>query len=167
MRWSKVRKLVEESFAESVRGRVMVHSTRNICDCGYARIEVDGKPLAIFDTVVSLGRFRSQYHEASNVDPRIAHAAIRDDERTTGALVEPGEFSRQDFYMACWEYLDSSVNDSLASANPLIVSLAVLNARVGKQRLRRMSGTKLHPLTRALLEFRVEAERAQPQAVAS
>jgi hypothetical protein len=60
--------------------------------------------------------------------------------------------------MACWEYLHSSVNDSLASANPLIASLAVLNARVGKQRLRRMAGAKLHPLTRALLDFRLQAE---------
>jgi hypothetical protein len=162
MRWSKVRKLVEDSFAESLRGRITVHSTRHGCGCGNARIEIDRRPVVNFDTHVSLDRFRAQYHEASNVSPRIAsHPAIPDDERTEGVLAEPGEFSRQDFYMACWEYLHSSVNDSLASPNPLIASLAVLNARVGKQRLRRMLHAKLHPLTRALLEFRLQAEAEQ------
>jgi hypothetical protein len=40
----------------------------------------------------------------------------------------------------------------------LIVSLAVLNAKVGKGRLKKLTRQKLHPLTRALLDIRLAAE---------
>jgi hypothetical protein len=64
-----------------------------------------------------------------------------------------------DFPQACWEYLHSNLNESLASSDPIVSSLAVLNAKVGRQRLRRASMRDLHPLTRAMLDFRLEAER--------
>lgn len=65
-----------------------------------------------------------------------------------------------DFPRACWEYLHSNLNDSLHSHDPFVSSLAVLNAKVGRQRLRRLSASELHPLTRAMLEFRMDAERS-------
>ncbi len=55
--------------------------------------------------------------------------------------------------------MHQSVKDSLESENPLIKSLAVLNAKVGKGRLIEIAKQNLHPLTRALLDFRIEAER--------
>jgi hypothetical protein len=51
------------------------------------------------------------------------------------------------------------LKDSLESENPLIKSLAVLNVKVGKGRLIELAKQNLHPLTRALLGFRIEAER--------
>ncbi len=60
---------------------------------------------------------------------------------------------------ACWEYLHSSVSDSLRSVDPFVSALAVLNAKVGRTRLHRADKSALHPLTRAMLEFRLEAER--------
>ena len=78
--------------------------------------------------------------------------------RTPGRLVEPGEFSRFDLHEACWAYIHSSVNDSLNSNNPLIASLAVLNTKVGKGRLKKLAAQKLHPLTRRFLEIRLQAE---------
>jgi hypothetical protein len=64
-----------------------------------------------------------------------------------------------DFPEACWTYLQSNVGESLQSADPFISSLAVLSAKVGRQRLRQMSMRDLHPLTRYMLEFRMGAER--------
>lgn len=158
MKWSKVRKLVEATFAESVRDRVHVHSTAYQCSCGRGWITIDGEEIADLSTRVSGMKYGCYYHE-STVTDCVTHPAVPDDERTRGHLVEPGEFSRFDLHEACWRYLnDIAVNDALSSENPLIASLAVLNGKVGKNRLKRLSERKLHPLTRALLEFRMKAE---------
>lgn len=157
MKWSKLRKLVEDTFAESVRGRVQIHSTRYRCSCGRGWITIDGEELVDLSTILSGTIYRSIYHEATRTDCA-RHPAVPDEARKPGNLVEPGEFSRFDLHEACWEYIHSSVNDSLKSNNPLIVSLAVLNAKVGRGRLNRLDGRTLHPLTRALLEVRLKAE---------
>src|SRR5205823_283694 len=104
--------------------------------------------------------YRCIYHEATKTDC-VTHPAVPDEARKPGNLIEAGEFSRFDLHEACWEYIHSNVNDSLKSNNPLIVSLAVLNAKVGKGRLKKMAEQKLHPLTRALLEIRLKSEATQ------
>ncbi len=154
MRWSKVKKLVEDTFEDGIKGRVQIHSTHYQCSCGRAWITVDGKELVDLSTMLSGLIYRCVYHEATNTDC-VKHPAVPDEKRKPGNLVEPGEFSRFDLHEACWEYVHSSVNDSLRSQNPLIVSLAVLNARVGKGRLKRLSAQRLHPLTRSLMELRL------------
>lgn len=157
MKWSKLKKLVEDSFAGSVRGRVQIYSTHYQCSCGRGWITVDGEELVDLSTMLTDLIYRCFYHEATRTDC-VTHPAVPDEARKPGNLVEPGEFSRFDLHEACWEYIHSSVNDSLKSNNPLIISLAVLNAKVGKGRLKRLAGQKLHPLTRALLEVRLKAE---------
>ena len=157
MRWSKLKKIVETSFAESVRGRVHIYSTRYQCSCGRGWITVDGKELADLNTEVSGRKYKAIYHETTKT-ACARHAAVADEDRTQGNLVEPGEFSRFDLHEACWTYAHSGVDESLRSDNPLIVSLAVLNGKVGKTRLRKIGSQKLHPLTRALLDFRLKAE---------
>ncbi len=158
MRWSKLRKLVEDSFAESGRGRVHVYSTRYQCSCGRGWVTIDGKELANLCTFLSGSKYRAIYHETTKTEC-LKHPAVKDEERGIGNAVEPGEFSRFDLHEACWEYVHSSINDSLNSENPLVVSLAVLNAKVGKSRLRKLSSQQLHPLTNALLDFRMKAEQ--------
>jgi hypothetical protein len=170
MRWSKLRKLVEDNFAPSVRARVSLHVTqypkRRIpyhCGCLRGWFEIDKVPIAHFDTHISLRKYRDTYHEHSN-HPWHGHPAIGDDARTPGQLVEPGEFSGDDLTFACWAYLHVyTLDESLASDNPLLVALAVLNAKVGKRGLQRVSQRSLHPLTRALLQFRMAADAAQRQ----
>jgi hypothetical protein len=157
MRWSKVKKLVEESFADSIKRRVKVFSTRYECSCGRGWITVDGKEIADLSTMLSGLIYRCVYHESSNT-PYLKHQAVAVEDRADGKLVERGEFSRFDLHLACWDYLHQSLNDSLASENPLIKSLAVLNAKVGKGRLLKLKKEELHPLTRSLLDFRISAE---------
>jgi hypothetical protein len=156
MKWSKLKKLVEDTFAQDIKGRVHVYSTNYQCSCGRAWITVDGKELVDLSTMLSGLLYRCVYHEATKTDCA-KHPAMPDEERKSGNLVEPGEFSRFDLHKACWEYVHASVNDSLRSQNPLIVSLAVLNAKVGKGRLERLSAQKLHPLTRSLIEVRLKS----------
>lgn len=158
MRWSKVKKLVEDSFAESVKGRVKVYSTHySLCTCGRGWITVDKKELVNLCTELSRNKYRAVFHESSNVSCA-AHSGVLNEERTPNKLVEEGEFSRFDLHIACWNFLHQSIKDSLESENPLIKSLAVLNTRVGKCKLKKIAEQELHPLTRALLDFRVKAE---------
>ena len=158
IKWSKVKKLVENSFAESVRKRVKIYSTHYQCSCGRGWITIDGKELVDFSTMLSGNVYGYVYHETTKT-VCAKHSAVKDEERTPNKLIEDGEFSRFDLHIACWDYLHQIVKDSLESENPLIKSLAVLNAKVGKRRLIEIAKQNLHPLTRALLDFRIEAER--------
>lgn len=157
MKWSKLKKLVEDTFAESVKGRVHIYSTHYQCSCGRGWITVDGEELVDLSTMLTRMIYRCVYHEATNKSC-VTHPAVPDEARRPGKLIEPGEFSRFDLHEACWEYIHSSVTNSLNSNNPLIVSLAVLNAKAGKGRLRKLAEQKLHPLTRALLDIRLRFE---------
>ena len=65
-----------------------------------------------------------------------------------------------DLPRACWQYLHSRLNDSLRSPDPFVSSLAMLNARVGRTRLKRAMTWDLHPLTRAMLNVRLVTELA-------
>jgi hypothetical protein len=163
MRWSKVRKLVHDSFADSVRGRVNVTVTnadrrgtpwQDACNMGW--ISVDGsvvanmnphqlRRLSISLPIVKDG---TQEQKLFIVHP-YGDEEIPDD-------AQSGTF--MDFPQACWQYLHSSLKDSLESPDPFVSSLAVLNAKVGRTRLERARARELHPLTRAMLEFRLQAE---------
>jgi hypothetical protein len=148
MRWSKVRKLVHESFADSVRRRVRIDVTnahprgvewRDNCKIG--RMTVDGRVVARLDP-----------HSQPQLTLRIGDNSGEEGVRTqAGTFMDPA--------MACWEYLHSSVNDSLRSQEPFVSSLAMLSAKVGRTRLQRALAWELHPLTLAMLKFRLEAER--------
>jgi hypothetical protein len=70
--------------------------------------------------------------------------------RHTDSIMDLGE--------ACYEYLHSSVSESLTSRDPFVQSLAILSAKVGRQRLRRLANQELHPLVAEVLRFRIEAE---------
>jgi hypothetical protein len=165
MRWTKVRKLIREGFADSVRDRVDVRVTnadprgtpwQDTCKEG--SISVDGTVVAHIDP-----------HRLRKLTLSLPVTETRTGDRRVVLIVEPrtgqkvppgavvGEFL--DFPQACWEYLHSNLNESLRSSDPFISSLAVLNAKVGRQRLQRMAARDLHPLTRAILDFRIEAER--------
>ncbi|CAG1022289.1 hypothetical protein DOJK_01576 [Patescibacteria group bacterium] len=157
MRWSKLKKNVEATFTECLHGKIQIHSTCYQCSCGRAWITVDGKELVDLSTMLSGLIYQCVYHETTITNCK-KHPAVKDEERIEGNLIERGEFSRFDFHKACWNYLHSSLHDSLNNNNPLIVSLAVLNSKVGKQTLNKMLASKLHPLTRRLIEIRLKKQ---------
>jgi hypothetical protein len=160
MKWSSLKKRVEDTFAPAVRGRVHIYSTAYQCSCGRGWFAVDGKEIADLNTLLAGSIYGAVYHETTKTEC-LKHPAVSSEDRLEGNLVERGEFSRFDLHEACWEYLhDLDPDQALSSENPLIVALAVLSSKVGKRRLRALAAhpEQLHPLARALLEFRMQAE---------
>ena len=148
MRWTKVRKLVHDSFADSVRGRVKVNIT-NLPRAPHSRsrqgwITVDGMTVAHAGT------------QTVTLSLPIAHETQPPQVVTLDNI--PWDPMFGELQNSCWQYLQSSLNDSLRSSDPFVSSLAVLNGKVGRTRLRRALTWELHPLTRAMLNFRLEAE---------
>lgn len=160
MKWSKLKKTVEERFADSVRGKVHIYSTRyssngNRCKCGRAWLTYNGEQIANFETILNLRRsfiIREPLTECG-------HVAIESGMRRPDKLVERGEFSRFHLHEACCQFLQLSIDNALNSANPLIQGLAFLDARVGKRRLAALETIELHPLSKALLDIRLAEDK--------
>jgi hypothetical protein len=153
MRWSKLRSLVKDGFADSIRSRVDIHSTRyGACQCGHAWITLDGEVVANFCT---LAHHLAAHGWKTGTVPRHQFA-------------EFGELSRQDAYHACWEFVHGlTIEAALADSDPLVQTLAVLDKRLGKRRLAQLDSDRFHPLAAVLLGVRREAEGLQRPVVVS
>ena len=146
MRWSKLRSLIEESIAESVAKRISVHSAAyGECTCGHCWITLDKEVIANFCT-------RAYYNKKLSRDS--AHDKIYKEH-----LVMYGELSRQDAYLSMFDFVHRlSIDEALNSDDVLVQALAVIDSRVGKMRLTSLDTGSLHPLTKKLLEVRLDAE---------
>ena len=143
MRWSKLRSLVKDGFAQSIARRVDINSTRyGNCTCGHAWITLDGEVIANFCT---LAHYNAQFLDSAY--------------RPRHQFADYGELSRQDAYRACWEFVHSlTIEAALADPDPLVQSLAVLDRRLGRRRLTQLDASLFHPLAAVLLRVRREAE---------
>ena len=148
MQWSRLKHLVEERLADSVRNRVAIHSARyGTCTCGRAWLAVDGKEVANFCT-------RAYWNARGEHVP--SSVSLK---KSAATPVAYGELSRQDAYRACWAFVhELSIDQALADKDPLVQTLAVLDARLGKRRLASLDASSLHPLAQKLYAFRVQAE---------
>ena len=148
MKWSKLRSLVRKGFAPGIAKRLDIQSTAyGACSCGHAWLTLDGAVIANFCT-------RAAYNAEFGLASSSANPMYRDQ------LTTYGELSRQDAYRACWEFVhDLPIEQSLGDADPLIQSLAVVDKRLGKRRLREIDAACLHPLARRLLEIRLNADK--------
>lgn len=148
MRWSKLRALVRERFAPSLLSRLDIHSARyGACSCGHAWITLDGEVIANFCTRAAY-KERGYEPKSDKINPMYKHQ-----------FASYGELSRQDAYKACWAFVhDLSIEEALADSDPLIQTLAVVDDRIGKRRLGKIDEAVLHPLAKALLAVRREAE---------
>ena len=75
-----------------------------------------------------------------------------------GKLIAKGEFSAFDFTECCFEFLHMSIDDAFKHKSVILNSLAILDRRVGKRRLKKINTTNLHPLTEYFVGFRLVAE---------
>lgn len=156
MKWSKLKKSIEDKFADSLNGRVNLYATRYTSGSYYmvrGWITIDGKEIVNFSTPDNNNKYCWNTPEINE--------RIPEGERTEGAAAEKGEFSRWDFMDACWEYINISIDEAIKSANPIIRSFAVLDRRLGKRRLKLIDKEVLHPLTLRLLELRLECENLE------
>ena len=153
MKWSKLKKSIEDKFAESVNGRVNLYATRYTSGSYYmvrGWITVDKKEIANFSTPDNNNKYG---WNTPDINERIPA-----DERTEGAAAEKGEFSRWEFMDSGWDYLNMSIDDAVVSDNPIIRSFSMLDKRLGKRRLKLIDRNGLHPLALSLLDLRLECE---------
>ena len=149
MRWSKLRRLVEDRFCGELKGRVAINSTAyGNCSCGHAWVTLDGEILANFCT-------RAYYNARSG------SASAESLKKYKDQFVVYGEGSRQDFYESCWDFIHStSIEAALAETDPVIQAFAVIDKRLGKRRLAKIDVSRLHPLARRLYRERMKDEVA-------
>lgn len=137
-RWSKMRnKLENEYLAYSLRGHIQYFAT-SYSKCpdheGRAAILLDGKE------IVS-GSYYEQWSKEhllprdEKLKARLASVfPFMDD-----TAVQYGQFDQSCFYHAFNEFDNQSIEQSLASENMLVRIFAILDRRIGKRRLERMS----------------------------
>jgi hypothetical protein len=166
MRWSQLRKQIEERFAPSIASRVALHTAhyRHAHDGdGRAWIEVDRQEVATM-CYFQAGHARldlsEQLRVANNPTNRgPAGTPLWLHEEAIAITRRAGVLSQEDFYALLHDYLRTSVTESLRSDNPITRALAVIDARVGKRRLRQLAAhLDEHPLVRMFLALRCKAE---------
>jgi len=154
MRWSKLKSEVESRFCDSMKKRVSINSTAyGACSCGHAWITLDKVLIANFCT--------RAYYNNIYYEKRGEVEEIREKNKKYDNLENTyGELSRQDVYESCWAYIhDLSIEQAVLSDNPLIQSLAMIDKRLGKRKLKEIDMNLLHPLAVRLLKERIEAEK--------
>jgi len=146
MRWSKLRKLVKDRFAPSLANRLDIHSAAyGNCSCGHCWITLDGEIVANFCT---RAYFNKLVYDQPGNNPK-----------THNLLVAYGEKSRQDAYHSMFDFVHSmSLEQALVSDDHLVQCLAILDARLGKRKLRSLELESFKPLARTLLQLRRELE---------
>jgi hypothetical protein len=148
VKWSKLRVLVRANFAPCLGERLDIHSAAyGACTCGHAWLTLDGTIIANFCTRAAANMRYS------------AHDFVPNNPMYQNQFLAYGELSRQDAYRACWELIHSlSIEQALAEDDPLIQSLAMVDKRLGKRRLREIDPASLHPLAARLHQLRMDAE---------
>jgi hypothetical protein len=158
MQWSKLKKRVEENFADSVRSRIEIFTTsyRRQDEISRSWMVIDGKQEISFTDCDSWRNLGAYFHELTPTNC-LKHEAIKDNERTEHKLYEPGEFSSYDFKIMAFESLSISAQDCLASEHPILRCIGVLHRKTGKAKVKAMREDK-HPLVAFLAQFRWLAE---------
>ncbi|WP_444906688.1 hypothetical protein ACJJI3_16060 [Microbulbifer sp. ZKSA004] len=169
MMWSKLKSLVEEKFSPSLDGRISINSTSyGNCSCGHAWLTFDKEVIANFCTRAFWNRASGNCYRKDNrwVTDSEVPEHVSEKQKLSYGEVEYGELSRQDAYQACWEFVHTlKVDEALNSENPLIQSLATLDKRLGKRRLKEIDAATLHPLAKKLLSIRLESEGIKAPAI--
>jgi hypothetical protein len=168
MEWSQLKKRIEERFAPAVQGRVELRQTRYHKahdQLGRAWITLDG------EEIINMCEFKFEFEhwkEASRLreaggstdfrDPQQAPGYYRAWDQAVEILNGKSIFSRWDFHRSLLAYLNLSIDDIRSSPNTLIRAIGMLDARIGKRRLRKLDMTHEHDLVKRLYTFRCSAE---------
>lgn len=126
--WSKIRKLLEDEFlCDKLKGRVRYFCTRyhhSPDERGRMAILVDDVEQVVASDEIErmiLGEYCALYA------PPL--------EEIIKTYAQYGQFSSYDFQTAILRFLESPIEDSLASSDSLLNLFAILDRRVGKRRL--------------------------------
>jgi hypothetical protein len=146
-------------LAPSVVGRVDAHLAgyrKAYEGRGRAWLMVDGREVASFCEFDFENAWRDEGRREGPVGRPFtdsAHATIR----------AAGVHDKSDLLDAMGTCIGSSIEQVLASPDPLVRALAMLDRRLGKRRLTNMAVTSEHPLVAELHRLRCDAEAVRPQ----
>ncbi len=148
MKWSKLKQRVEANFVPELQERVqlrLVAYRQSHDQPQRGTIVVDGIEWAEFCTI--------QYEMARYERGRTVGDDVVQDQMKV-EMFQPGWL----FTAACFSFLNMSIEDAVASDDPLHRLLAVLDKRVGKRRLLKIRENYLEPeLLEKFYQLRVDA----------
>jgi hypothetical protein len=165
MQWSKLKDRLDSTRARALIGRLELRVTRyrHAHDqLGRAWVTFDGRE--VFDLCDH--RFWMESDSISidlqAINGTPSHLAQR---QAISITTQKGNLARWDFIAAAEAFLELSIDRALASDNPLLRGLAVIDRRVGRRRLKEMlAGLSLeNPLVQRLLEVRCATEGIRVQ----
>ena len=172
MQWSRLKSLVESRQAPSLGRRVTLHQARYRHaqeEVGRVWVAVDGREIAAFATHMGWARVSPLTDRL--MDERGAwgstEAYAQASAEVEAGLRAAGEFSDAAALDDLEAYLSLSIEAALSAASPLIRALAMLDARLGKRRLRTVApAPEEHALVRTFHALRCEVEgiRLPPRA---
>jgi hypothetical protein len=166
MKWSQLKKQIEDKFADSVKGRVEVWNTRYrkaYDQEGEMWITIDNKRIQCMADGIY---WETVAKEAENI-----RGIPRYEEDYSGSItywnafhksresvLQQGIFPLHEANEALFNYLSMSIDDILSSDNPLIQAFGMLDKRLGKRRLRTLNIHGNHSLVLTLFAFRCSSE---------
>ncbi|MCB1044719.1 MAG: hypothetical protein KDC35_17380 [Acidobacteria bacterium] len=160
MRWSKLKKVIEEGFAPSIAGRVTLLTTRyrHAHDQeGRWALLIDGKEVGGMGCIVADREERDLIQKARLEEGVSASSAQA---KAMAVLAENGRHTLPMFNHSVFSFTQLSINESLDSADAVLKSLAYLDRRLGKRRLAILSASPPKTLMeRACLSLRLNSER--------
>lgn len=156
--WSKLKSRVEETFADSIKGRIHIFTTayRRQDNISRSWVVIDGKQEVSLTDEASWWEQGAYFHELTPTDC-LKHKAIGEEERSENNIHEKGEFSSYDFKIMVFESLSLTAKDCINSQHPLLRTLGVLKKKLEKLRLKPYRKTStLWLLTLQSLELRLK-----------
>jgi hypothetical protein len=150
MRWTKLKKNVEDRFVPELRNRVAVQVTRYHKahdDEGELWLTLDGRKI-YGSSFYKMVKQRSLIEAQQDGVERPSRAAIEQD------LEMEGIADQFDLTKALFLSLSQSIDDMLESPHPLIRAIAILDSRCGKRRLERIDELQEHALVATMRELR-------------
>lgn len=175
MRWSQLKKRIEETFAERVKGRVEVFVTRyrHAHDgAGEAWVTIDGAQVSCMSEI-AYWKHRMTLHKRimreagaperpDYRDAELRRTSWEAHDRAEQTTLADEVYSDEAFKEALFDYLNLSIEEILASENPIIRAFGMLDRRMGKRRLAAFEAKKETALLRRLHAFRCEVEGVAP-----
>ncbi|MBU2714339.1 SF0329 family protein [Zooshikella harenae] len=158
MQWSKRKKKVEEFFSESVKGRVELRSTHY-----RGTHDEEGRGYITFDkteiwSMCTLSFYSIEYERIEEIVEREDITPYEAQKIAHEELASEGKFNQYTYYSSLDEYCNNSIEESIESENLLMRCLAMLDARLGKRRLRALDLSKESQKVLAFYKIRCECE---------
>jgi hypothetical protein len=169
MKWSKLKKSVEEFFCDSLKNRIEIHltnyraihepETRFWIVCDGEEIYNISKLKWIQEYYGLAEEIREVNKCSSYEDPNQKEGYYKAYDQAGDIVNKKGIISDDYFGDSLKEYLSLPFEEALISQNPIFKALAMIDKRLGIRRLKdlELSGSE-HPLVKKLYEIRCNAE---------